>query len=771
MLNRMERIKERLFTKDFYTKIEWWGKEETILTSEEVRKEPLVVRKALATQHLLRDMPVELKPDELIVGKINMLSVGYGREFPEYALPEEKEIGRLSGFTEKNVAAKHPADYDKLLRLGVTGVKQEIYAEIEKELARKDREEEKLNLWRAMIISLDGLVDFAHRYAELLLREARNEKDPNRIKELLEMSRICNKVPEYPAESYQEALQSFWFFFASLHSCMEEVAAGRPDQYFYPYFKKDIDSGVLTVEKAEELTGSWLVKFSERVQLDREHWEFNHFTAIDENYDGGNIDDSANVFSMENAAEYNLGTSANHWEQNVILAGQNADGSDATNDLTYIMLKQWNFFELVSPVMSVRFHKNSPAKLYDACARILRNGSGEPTIYNDEPIIDGLVASGIPLEEARGYSNDGCWEVLIPGKTNYQYGHVQVLLLLEYLLNRGKSMIRDQAESPDFGDPLRYKTFEEFYAAFLNAIKYDVDRIMNLRISYWQDRYKIAPSVLFSSLLDNCVPTGRDISNGGAKYSIYTFLITGLANCLDSLVAIKKFVFDEKKLTMAEMIEALKTDFAGKEPLRQMLIKRAPKFGNDDPYADDLVAMLMKDFERIVNERAAQPDVKEKGEPGFIVNVGCGTFESYANFGHRCGASADGRHAQDTVSSNYSPSVGLDINGPTAVIKSITRPDIVPYYSGGPLDMQINSTAVKGEEGVKRVASLIKSFQELGGIMMTITGTNVETLMDTQEHPDKHPGLRVHLGGLSAYFIALAKDQQDIIINRTKHAL
>lgn len=770
-MNRMERIKERLFTKDFHTKIEWWGKDETILTSDEIKAEPLVVRKALAIQHLLRGMPAELKPDELIVGKINMLSVGYGREFPQYALPEEKEAGRKAGFSEKNVAAKHPADYEKLLRVGINGVKEEIYHEIEKELALDEPDSEKLNLWRAMIISLDAVVDLAHRYAEMCLRQARSESDPKRRAELLEMSRICNKVPEHPAGSYHEALQSFFFFFLCLHSCMEEVAAGRPDQYFYPYFKKDIDEGKLTMEQAEELTGSWLVKFSERVQLDPELWEFDHMTAIDENYDGGCLDNETNVFSMENAEEYNLGTSANHWEQNVILGGVHADGSDATNELTYMILKMWSYFELVSPVMSVRFHKNSPSRLYEECARILRNGSGEPTIYNDEPIINGLVKSGIPLEEARGYSNDGCWEVLIPGKTNYQYGHIQVLLLLEYLLGRGESMVRHQKEAPDFGDPLSFKTFDEFYAAFLDAIRFDVDRIMKLRIGYWQERYKIAPSVLFSALLDNCIPQGRDIANGGAKYSLYTFLITGFANCIDSLIAIKKFVYEDKTISMADLIDALKSDFAGNEPLRQMLINRAPKFGNDDIYADDLAARLMNDFETIVNKRAAQPDVKERGEPNFIVNVGCGTFESYANFGHRCGASADGRHSQDTVSSNYSPSVGLDINGPTAVIRSITHPNIMPYYSGGPLDMQINSNEVVGEQGVKRVESLIKSFQELGGIMMTVTGTSTETLLDAQEHPEKYPGLRVHLGGLSAYFVALSRAQQDIIIHRTKHSL
>lgn len=770
-MNRMKKIKERLFTKDYYTKIEWWGKDETILTSDEIKAEPLVIRKALAIEHLLRHMPAELKPDELIVGKINMLSVGYGREFPQYALPEEKEAGLKNGFTEKNVAAKHPADYAKLLRVGVKGIKEEIYDAIAAESQLAQPNTAKLDLWRAMIISVDALVDFAHQYVSLLLREAKRETDPARVKELLEMARVCNRVPEYPAESYHEALQSFFFLFAAFHSCMEEVAVGRPDQYLYPYYKKDIESGKLTVEQAEELTGSWLVKFSERVQLDKEHWEFDHFTAVDENYDGGCLDDVANVFSMENDEDYNLGTSANHWEQNIILGGVTEDGSDATNDLTYIIIRQWAFLELVSPVMSVRFHKDSPEALYDLCATVLRRGSGEPTIYNDEQIIPGLVASGIPLEEARGYSNDGCWEVLIPGKTNYQYGHVQVLLQLEYLLTRGKSLVRNQVEAPDFGDPLSFQTFEELYQAFLNSIRHEVDHIMVLRTTCWSHRYEIAPSVLFSAFLDNCIPQGLDIANGGAKWNMYTFLLTGLSNCIDSLMAIKKFVYDDKTLSMAELIDALRHNFENEEPLRQMLIHRAPKFGNDNVEVDALAARLMKDFELIVNERAAQPDVKEHAENGFVVNVGCGTFESYGNFGHRCGASADGRLSQQTVSANYSPSVGLDINGPTAVIKSVTCPDIMPYYSGGPLDMSLNADLLVGEDGKNRLKSLIKSFIGLGGVMMNVNSTSPEMLEDAQAHPDKYPGLRVHLGGLSAYFIALSKDQQDIIIHRTKHGL
>lgn len=614
------------------------------------------MRKALAIDHLLQNMPKELKPDELIVGKINMLSVGYGREFPEYALPEEKEAGLQVGFNEKNVISKHPADYEKLLRVGIKGVKEEIYQKIQEEVSKKNPDEEKLNFWRALIISGDAVIKMAHGYADLCLKEAKNEKDTVRAQELIQIAKVCSRVPEYPAETFQEALQSFWFVFAALHSCMEVIAAARADQYLYPYYKKDIESGNITVDQATELVDSFFIKFSERVQMDKSFWEFEHLDVIDENYDGGRIDNLDSVVTMDNDEEYNYGTSANHWQQNIILAGQHADGSDATNDLSYIMLKEWADLELISPAMSVRFHEKSPEKLFHMVAEIVKkNGSGEPTIYNDAPIIQGLVKSGIPLEKARGYSNDGCWEVLMPGQTNYQYYHVQVLLLLEYLLHRGKSLVRGKVEYKDFGDPTQYKTFEEFYRGFLDIVAYDVDQTMKARITYWSKRYEIAPSVLLSLFMDNCIEKGKDISNGGARYSFYTMMLTGLANCVDSLMAIKKFIYDEKKITMAELITALETDFRGNEALRQSLIHNVPKFGNDNEEVDQLTTTFMKDFENLVNQRASQEDVQRLAESGFMVNVGCGTFESYANFGHHCGASPEGRHAQEAIFINLAP--------------------------------------------------------------------------------------------------------------------
>lgn len=768
---RIERLKERLWKKDFFTKIEWWGEKETILTNEEIKKEPISIRRAHAIHHTLRYMPACIKEDELIVGIANMTSVGWGREFPDYALPEEKEEAMKAALTVKQLGGLHPGDYAKVLRIGIRGIKDEIFAQMDQELALEQPDPDKLLVWRSMSLSLDAVVDLAHRYEDLVLREVSKTTDPKRKLELLEMARICRKVPEFPAESYHEALQSFWFFYIALHSCMEIIAAGRVDQVLYPYYKKDIESGKITKEWAEELTASWLVKFTERVQMNKAHWEPGHTTALDEALAGNEPDNLDFFYSVDNDEEYNFGTSANHWMMNMILGGQDRDGNDATNDLSYLILKLWDYYELVSPVMSARFHKGTPQEFKDLCAKVLiHGGDGEPTIYNDETVIAGLVESGIPIEDAREYSNDGCWEVLIPGKTNYVYEHVHGLLCLEYLLNNGKSLVRGRQEMKDIGDPAQFKTFEDFYQAYMGYIYESADAVVTTNVKYRHLRSSISPSCLLSTIMDDCIARGKDIFTGGSHYTLYGLYITGFSHAIDSLAAIKKFVYEEKKVSMDELVEAIKTDFEGKEPLRQMLIHGAPKFGNDDAYVDDIAARFMADFAAWSRKRNTYDDIKHSAEPGFKITCANGTFEHYGHFGRDCGASADGRHYMDSFASNYSPSLGADKNGPTAVIKSATHPNNVDFYAGGPVDIALAPDEFKGSNGVNRLSGLIDSFCELGGALMTLQCMDVETLLDAQAHPENHMNLRVRLGGLNVYFVMLTKYQQDIIIRRAKGA-
>lgn len=765
-MERIDRIKDRLFNKEFVTKKAWWGMNETILTNDEIKKEPLVVRKALGIQYVMRNMPVEIKEDELIIGICTMASTGLGYEFPDYALPEEKEEALKSCYTYKSVWGHHPGDYAKVLRLGLKGIRQEIFSKIDEEIRKEEADQEKLNFYRAMIISLNSVQELANRYTDLAIAAAGKEKDPVRKAELVKLAEICSRVPENPARTLHEALQSVYFFMAALQSTLELVPIQRVDQYFYPYYKQDIEAGIIDEQEAKELIGSWLAKFSERVQLNPDFFEDGHETPMDQS-DGGNPDDFAGSFYLENDQDYNKGTSANQSLMNMIVGGLTPEGKDATNELTYLFIEMWNYLELVQPVASVRFHKNSPQKLYDMVADILRNGAGEPAIYNDEVIIKGLTDMGIPIEDARDYSNDGCWEVLIPGKTNFGFEYVNLLQILEYTLHHGRSLVRNRQECRDVGDVTECGSFDEFYEQyFLPLIRERMEFILKSKLKYRGDRYKIAPSPLLSAVMDDCIEKGRDLSDGGAKYNIYPLMLTGYSNAVDSMLVIKKLVFEDKKRSLQELIDATANDFAENERLGQQVIHTVPKFGNDEDYADEFSVKLLSDMERLLDETLAKMDTED-----LYIPLGIATFETYMSIGHNIGASCDGRRKSAPVASNYSPSVGMDLNGPTAVIKSVTRPDLTRYNVGCPLDIQINANEAQGETGLLRLEALIRSFLELGGLILTITGVREEELIDAQLHPLDHKNLRVRMGGLSAYFIALAREHQDSLISRIKHGV
>lgn len=761
MSQRIEKIKNRIF-KEFTEKKEWWGLNTTILTNKEIAAEPLVVRKAMATAFVLNNMPIFIRDDELVVGNQVMGAIELGRTFPRYATDEELAAAEAEGFNEESVWGHHPANYERLLEKGLCGYRSEVRRK--KAEAERQQDSDKIAFYRACEICLDALRDFALRYAVLAEDMAGQESDTVRRNELLEIARICRVVPENPAGSFHEALQSFWIFYSAIQSCLEYVPAGRADQYFYPYYKKDRDTGVLSEEFAEDLVCSYLAKFSDRVQQNKDHWE-KHTTAG--NFASGGTDLSTvemETFYFDDMEDQKIGEGqgVNTWLMNVILGGVDRAGNDATNDLTYMILRCWAQLELISPTMSVRLHKRAPQELYELCARILRDGSGEPALYNDERIIEGLVKLGIPVEEARDYSNDGCWEVLIPGKTDHSFAHIEVLRLLEYTLFRGNSLLRGRMEGIDVGDPCAFNTFDELYAAFLKQIDFRMNQLVEKKVHYYGRVCSIAPDPMFSTFLDDCVEKGKDCTDGGARYIFHAPVVTGVSNCVDSLAAIKKLVFEEKALTMEELLQAIRANFEGYESIRQMCINRVPKFGNDEDYVDTLAKDLLSQIVGMLK-------VYQEKYPRIYFPLAIGTFERYGHFGSVCAASADGRLAREPVAANFSPSVGCDLSGPTAALLSISKPDLLPFATGAPIDIQINSNEVAGEAGISRLVALVRSFMDLGGLIFTITGVSEQAMRDAQLHPDSHRSLRVRLGGFSAYFIALSETMQEDMIKRVKH--
>ena len=299
----------------------------------------------------------------------------------------------------------------------------------------------------------------------------------------------------------------------------------------------------------------------------------------------------------------------------------------------------------------------------------------------------------------------------------------------------------------------------------MQLVDNQVERILRNKVEYYHNRYKIAPSPLLSSMMHDCVEKGMDLSLDGCKYNLYSFIVTGIANFTDSMLAIKRLVFEENRLTLGRVAELCRTNFAGEEALRQEIINKIPKVGNDNEEVDELMVKILNDCYDCVMRK------QQEGKAGALkLCCGIGTFENYARFGHNVGATPDGRLSQETISSNYSPAIGLDLNGPTAAIKTATKAELYKFVTGCPLDMQINSNEVEGDAGVTRMVGLMKSFCDLGGHIMTMTGVSREMLEDAQQNPMKHQGLRVRMGGLSAYFIQLSKEMQDTMIKRVKHS-
>ena len=758
-MNRIDRIKDQMF-KGFNEKKDWWGNELTVLTDNKVIDLPIVIRKAMAIDLMINNMPAYIKPYELIVGIAGMASSELGREFPEYATPQEKAEAAEKGVGVNSVWAHLPINVEKLLGLGLSGYRKRIL-----KVLKKEQDEARSSEYKAMLISLDALKRFAQRYSKIALFDALNESDLTRRDELLEISEILERTPEHPPETLHEALQCFWIVYIALQSTMDLIPVGRCDQYFYPFYKKDIEDGLISQEYAEELLASWLVKFSERIQTNPDSWE-SHAEVTDFAPGGKAIDLSEKVppyFTAPGTGNFGIG--ANSWFMNAILGGQKRDGSDATNDLTYMILRLWNELELIAPVMSVRFFKGSPKRLFDECARILRSGSGEPAIYNDEKIIQGFLEKGVPLEDARDYSNDGCWETLIPGYTDHNHVDIESLLQLEYTLHNGYSLVRKTRECElDTGDAKEFTEFEQLYDAYLSHMKKAISDGIRTRRKIYGVHSTIAPDPMMSIFIDDCIENGLDITNGGARYMMYPPIISGMANTVDSLASVKKFVFEENQFTMKQIVNATSEDFKGYEVMRETLASRGVKFGNDENYADDLMVRILDDLATYVKELQAE-------DPKMMLPLALGTFEHYAKLGGRCGASPDGRKAETTISSNYSPSVGCDTNGPTAAILSCTKPDLLPYFGGCPLDIQINANEVVGDEGVQRLSGVIRSFIELGGNILTVTGVSEEMLRNAQKEPEDYKGLRVRIGGYSGYFVALPEMHQDIMINRVKHGI
>lgn len=721
--------------------------------------EPLPVRKALAVALKLSHMPADLWRGQLFAGSMTLESPRVHAEwgFPDYVTEAEHTRAAQRGLSIHSVFGHIVPDYPSLLSEGLARIR----ADAEAELANA-KDDDEVAFLRSVMVAVDGVMQYADRLAERCDAEAASEDDPERSAEIRQMAANLRQVPAGPAQSFWQALQSVWLVHMVFHSTMDGNAMGRVDQYVWPYLAADLDSGALTMEQAAELVNCFCLKFNERAQtLDEQMADAREPEAVDSGKRTRHYT-SSQIGTRRDSID-----ATNHWLQNIVVGGLTPEGEDGTNPLSYLLLDSYRRNQMTNPLLTVRLHRASPAELVRFTSEVLKQGGGMPALFNDEALIPALERLGIPQEDARDYTNDGCWEVIIPGRTDFRFQRLSLMLCLEWALNRGRSRLDASQQGPDAGDPRTFTNYDQLWSAFLAQMEAMVERVVQNVVNSINERSIIAPVPLLSALIEGCIRSRKDLTAGGSKHRTFGMLAEGAAHAIDSLTAIKTIVFERDEATMAELCDALDRNFDGLGHLRQKLLG-APKYGNDDETADAVARAVMEAFASAVARHAAShlSAPLKAGLATVRFPAGIGTFSWYVGIGEGLGASPDGRLAGEPVSSNASPALGRDMHGIPGAILSYSRLPHDRLPAGGPLDLRIARRLVEGDEGTSRMAALIRSFVDTGGTMMTLTVADTEELRAAQREPDKYRSLRVRMGGWCAYFTMLSGEQQDHHIRR-----
>ena len=631
-------------------------------------------------------------------------------------------------------------DYEKILKRGFNGIKEEALEKLAAldELSPVDACEKKPFL-EAMVIVCDAIATWAKRHADLAREIAAGEADAVRKQELLDLADACEWVPANPARNFYEAVQSQWF--TQMFSRLEQktgtiVSNGRMDQYFYPFYAKDLAEGKITEERALELLECMWVGMAQFIDL----------------------------YISPTGGAFNEGYA--HWEA-VTVGGQTPDGRDATNDLTYLILKSKREFPLHYPDLAARIHSRSPERYLADVAETIKDGSGFPKLINDEEIVPLYVSKGATFEEALDYAVSGCTEARMPNRDTYTSGgaYVNFAAAVELVMYNGRMQkFGDQLLSVETGDVTKMETWEEFWDAY-------VKQHTHLMKTAFHQQYiinKLRPQHFAwptgSAMHDLCMKHCMDLHTEHIPEGIELgyFECMGLGTVVDSLAAIKKMVFEEKKLTMEEVIEAMKCNFEGKEDVRQILMS-APCYGNNDAYADAIGRDV--DFLSVDYGRRYSPELKMHNDIRYV------PFTSHVPFGKSVSASPNGRKAWTALSDGSSASHGADINGPTAILLSnyTTKNYGMRDRAARMLNIKFTPKCVEGEEGTQKLVSFIRTFCDLKLWHVQFNVINADTLVKAQKNPEKYRNLIVRIAGYSAYFCDLSPELQDDLIRRTAH--
>ena len=729
--------------------------------------EPLAVRKARAIALKLSRMPTDLWDGQLFAGSMTLEEprVHAEKGFPDYTSEVEQRNAAERELSVRSVFGHVVPSYPILLSSGLRGIR----ADAEAQKMKAGLSSDEIAFLDSVIIALDAVMDYSARLANQCEEEAlalahrgrTTELGADglrtaelRTAELRTMSANLRQAPAGPAETFWEALQAVWLLHMVFHSTMNGNAMGRLDQYAWPYLQADLNCGRLDLETAAELVDCFCLKFNERAQTTD---DLRPEARTSQNVVMGRR--TRHYVSSQIATGRDRLDATNHWLQNIVIGGLRPDGTDGTNPLAFLLLESNRRNQMTNPLVTVRLHRDSPDELVDYTCEVLKEGGGMPALFNDEAIIPALERLGIPTLDARDFTNDGCWEVIIPGRTDFRFQRLSLMLCLEWALNRGYTRVSGHREGLDSGDPRSFSTYQEVWQAFLSQLDAMVGRVVDHVAGTIDDRSRIAPVPLLSALIDGSIRSRRDLTAGGAKYRTYGMLAESAAHTIDSLTAIKTVIFEQKQATMADLCDALDADFEGYAVLRSKL-GAAPKYGNDDERADAVGLELVDAFTRIVGEHA------EAHRSSIWFACGVGTFSWYIGIGEGLGASPDGRLACQPVSSNFSPALGRDVEGIPGAILSYARMHDSNLPAGGPLDLRLARRLVLGTQGTRRMAGLVRGFVDTGGSMMTLTVADTEELRAAQEEPDRYKSLRVRMGGWCAYFTMLSREQQDHHIRR-----
>lgn len=796
----------------------------------ETEGDPVITRRAKAFAHILDQIPIVIRPDELILGSATKKPRGC-QVFPEFSFQWlEAEFDTIAtrtadpftiaedtkktlhevykywkGKTTSELAASYMAPealkaqehnifttgnyfyngvghvtvkYDEVLAIGYSGIKKKAQDELAGCMPGDADYAKRSHFLKAVILSCDAVIRYAKRYAALAKQEAENCKDSVRKQELLIMARNCDRVPEFGAAGFYEACQSFWFvqMLLQVESSGHSISPGRFDQYMYPYYEADMKSGKITREFAQELIDNIWVKLND-------------------------LNKARDAASAEGFAGYGL-------FQNLIVGGQNSEGVDVTNDLSFMCLEASMHVPLPQPSLSVRVWNGTPTDFLVKAAELTRTGIGLPAYYNDEVIIPSLINRGLSMEDARDYNIIGCVEPQKAGKTEgwHDAAFFNMCRVLELVFSNG--MDKGEQIGLATGDVTCMTSFEEFFDAYKAQMEYMISLLVNADNAIDMAHMERCPLPYESSMLDDCIKRGISTQEGGAVYNFTGPQGFGIANVADSLTAVRQLVFEEKKVTMAELKEALLNNFGRgsskeqaeavtKEVVRTMasmgkavteeqiakifltalegsispekkkrydeileLIEQVPKYGNDLEEVDM--------FAREVAYTYTRPLEKYKNPRGGIFQAGLYPVSANVPLGQQTGATPDGRLAYTPVADGVGPMSGRDVHGPTATANSVARLDHFIASNGTLFNQKFHPSALKGRTGLLNFAALIRTFFDKKGMHMQFNVVSRDTLIDAQKHPENYKTLVVRVAGYSALFTTLSRSQQDDIINRTE---